>query len=221
MTGPVFLPEMTNDVENQTKASIKLFEAHCDKAGLEFRTHYTPVENVVNEIRKESRYADLLVLSSEKFYTNLGTERQHEYLLHVLHQSECPVVLVPERFEFPETLVIAFDGSPASAYAIRQFSGLFPQLTGLKTILVHAGVKEQMPDWEYAEEMINRHFPNLTVHSLVADPKKYFDSWVMDNRNPMVIAGAYSRSFISEMMKKSFVSTVVEEHYVPVFIAHR
>ena len=222
MTGPIYVPTLTKTIEEEINSSIEKFTVFCDKNDIEFRIHNTATDNVVTEIRKESRYADLMVLGSQVFYRNLGKERQHEYLLHVLHQAECPVMLIPDEYVAPETVVITFDGSASSVYALRQFPFYFPELTEKKAIMVHAAnTSEKIPDWDYAEELIARHYPGITIHPLVAQPTKYFDSWLMDNKNPIVVTGAYSRSFISELLKKSFVDEVIEDHKIPVFVAHK
>jgi hypothetical protein len=220
MTGPIYLPELSADSEEDIKANIEHFKTFCTKNEIEFRIHNNAVENVVKELKKESRYADLLVIASELFYSNLGTERQHEYLLHVLHNSECPTLLIPEHYSFPENLIITFDGSASSVYALKQFAYLFPGMVTLNTLLVYATTNKDFPDWDYIEELVARHYENLTIFKLIAEPHKYFETWLMDNKNPMVIAGAYSRSFISEILKKSFVNEIIEDHNIPVFIAH-
>jgi len=220
MTGPVFLPDMKEETEDDLRKNIELFEHLCEKNGIEYRVHNNPVSNIANELKVESRYADLMVIGNELFYSNLGNERQYEYLLHALHNSECPALLVPEQYSFPETLVITYDGSASSTFALKLFSYLFPDMCSLKTLMVYASVEKDIPDTEYVAELASRHYSNLTLHKLTAEPLKYFESWLMDNKNPLVISGAYSRSFISEIMKRSFVSEVINDHNVPVFIAH-
>jgi len=219
MTGPVYLPAISR-LDDETEEVVKRFEELCQKNNIEYRVHNNTIDNVVEALKQESRYTDLMVIGSESFYSHLGKERQHEYLLHVLHKSECPVLLVPEKYAFPQSLVIAFDGSASSVFAMKQFSYLFPDLCSLDTIAVFSSNTKDFPNWDYVEELIARHYSNLSVTKLNLDASKYFESWVADIKNTMVVAGAYSRSFISEVLKKSFVDNIINGHSIPVFIAH-
>ena len=61
------------------------------------------------------------------FYENIGIHSSYDYLKDVLHDVACPVLLVPEKFDFPESVILAYDGSEESVYAIKQFAYLFPE----------------------------------------------------------------------------------------------
>jgi hypothetical protein len=131
-------------------------------------------------------------------------------------------LIVPEKFGFPSSNVLTYNGSDDSVYAIKQFAYLFPELCKNETLLVYLNAENQneLPDETYIEELAARHFPNLTLTSLELDPKKYFGTWVMDRRNAMVISGAFSRSVFSQIFKKSFITDVITDHKLPLFIAH-
>ena len=221
MTGPVSWPYITEEEEAGAMVAVASFKALCEANNIAYSIHNAPVSNVVTVLKTETRFADLLVLDSSLFYANLGTDRQHEYLMHLLHHAECPVVLVPGEVKLPETLVFAFDGSASSAYALKQFSYLFPYFNDLKTVIVHASIENEVPNLDKIKELGGHQYKNLSLYQLEAEPRKYFESWLIDNKNPMVIAGAYSRSFISGLMKKSFVDEIIQDHNIPVFIAHR
>ena len=77
-----------------------------------------------------------------------------------LHDIECPAVVVPENFDFPENNILAYDGSESSVFAIKQFAYLFPELASNNTILVFAKSKEveELPDQDYIEELAARHY---------------------------------------------------------------
>jgi len=205
------------------KQQVHAFEAACVHHHIEFRTHKDRYDFALPELRKETRFADLLLLGSEKFYANIGTATPNEYLRMALHEAECPVILAPEEFAFPQSNVLAYDGSDDAAFAIKSFCGLFPELCANTTILVYASAKDKagMPDLDYIKELSARHFSDLRLHILEADPKKYFDTWISDIKDPILVCGSFGRSGISELFRHSFVSEVVSDHRVPVFIAHR
>ncbi|RPE08901.1 hypothetical protein EGT74_17945 [Chitinophaga lutea] len=203
--------------------NVAQFESLCGKHGIECRVHTFPYDLAIPELRKESRFADLLVLGGESFYHQLGFEKPNEYLRMMVQDAECPVVVTPEQFTFPQSVVLAYDGSDDAVYAIKNFAYLFPHLAQLDTTLVHATTKKhaRMPDAEYITELVARHYPRLTVRELEDTPRRLFGKWLADMPDPIVVSGAYGRSDISMMFRQSFAAEIISEHKLPLFIAHR
>ncbi|HYJ37447.1 MAG TPA: hypothetical protein VEV87_02480 [Chitinophagaceae bacterium] len=224
MAGPVFVPLVEDaDVEVITH-NIVLFRSLCEKNGIEYRVHENYFEFALPELKKETRFADLMVIGSEDFYKNMGTKGPNAYLRDAMHGSECPVVIVPDNFSFPESVVLAYDGSESSVFAIKQFAYVFPHLTSLPTLLVTADVKrptKDFPEQSNIEELAARHFSQLTFMKLEFDPRKYFGSWMIERKSSILVCGAFERSAFSEAIRKSFVNEVISAHQLPVFLAHR
>jgi hypothetical protein len=174
-------------------------------------------------LKKETRFADLLILGSELFYENVAIHEPGNYLKDAIHDAECPVLVVPEQFDFPQKNILAYDGSESSVYAIKQFAYLFPEFTVNDTVLVYAqtGPEIAFPDEEFIEELCTRHFTNLTLFKLDVNPNKYFGLWSSEKNGAIVVSGAYGRSSFSQVFKKSFISDVIRKHKLPVFITHR
>ncbi len=219
--GPLFIPLVEAADEVKIRKNIKRFEELCVKNGIEFRVHKDFMDFALPELRKETRFADLVVLGSESFYENLGVAEPNEYLKDALHAAECPVMVVPEHFTFPQTNILAYDGSESSVYAIKQFCYLFPEWCDHKTILVNVERKGNMPYQDYIEELAARHFKELNLLELHIDPKKYFSVWMKEKKSAVLISGAYSKSSLAQLFHKSFVSEIIKEHKLPVFIAHK
>ena len=222
MIGPLFIPVEEKPDSSEIEKNILRFEAFCIKNQIEFRVHRDFENFAMPELKKETRFAHLLVIGSESFYKNLGTEEPNEYLQDALHSSECPVVVVPEKYEFPQSNILTYDGSEASVYAIKQFTYLFPDMTSNNTLLVYARdhSDKEMPDEIYIEELVSRSFPNLTIMKLNLEPAKYFARWLSDKKSAMVISGSYGRSSFSSLFKKSFITGVIKDHKIPAFISH-
>lgn len=202
---------------------IQLFESECQRYGIEYRVHKLPYDPAIPELLKQTRFADVLILGSESFYHQLGFETPNEYLRMVLQDAECPVIVVPEHFTFPQSMVLAYDGSADSVFAIKQFACLFPSFTSLKTTLVYAAAKKHagLPDEGLIAELVIRHFPRLTTKKLENKPKDHFRDLLTKLQGPFVVAGSYGRSDLSLMFRQSFAAEIINEHKVPLFIAHR
>jgi len=222
MTGTVLMPVLPQTDTEVLKASRTEFETLCRKNGMEYRVHEDAYDFALPELITESRFADLLVIGSESFYQDEEHEI-NEYLQEVLQRVECPVIVVPEHFEFPNTTILSYDGSASSVYAIKQFAYLFPELSRQPTLLVyaHEDDKIEFPHESNIEELTARHFQDLSLLKLEINPSKYFTAWMNQKEGAILVAGAYGRSTISQMFKRSFIKSVIGAHKIPVFIAHR
>ncbi|HEY8918163.1 MAG TPA: hypothetical protein VIM87_17085 [Chitinophaga sp.] len=218
-----FLPIIEEYYPDIIARQVKMFSEACVRHQIEFRVHKDRFDFAMPELRKETRFADLLILGSEKFYSNIGAEIPNEYLRMALHEAECPVILAPEDFNFPASNVLAYDGSADAVYAIKSFSSLFPNLSRNSTTLVYSSNKPdpEMPDLAYIQELAARHFSDLTLELLNADPGKYFETWLSAIKDPILVCGSFGRSGISRTFKHSFVTQVTSSHRLPVFITHR
>lgn len=221
MQSPIFYPDIVQNV-NKKNENIEKFKAFCAQHQIECRVHDEYESNALAEIQKETRFADVLVLSSDTYYDNLGTISQKEYLQETLHKAECPIILLPENCSFPESLVIAYDGSESSVFALKQFAYLFPELSGMSTLVVYAAEEgKPLPYREMLQELAARHFPDATGYTLEADPKKYFATWMANKGNALLITGSFGRSTFSELLNKNFSMQVLQDHRLPVFVAHK
>ena len=203
--------------------NITRFESLCKKSGIEYRVHKDPYDFTLQELKDETRFADVLVLGSESFYKDLNESAAFDYLKTALHQVECPVVIVPENFEFPEINILSYDGSKSSSYAIKQFSYIFPVLADHPSILVYAdkSAGKGIPEEEKIEELVARHYKDLQITPVTLNPQRNFKSWLEDSKSPILVSGSFGRSSFSQIFKHSFVSDIIKENRIPVFIAHK
>ena len=221
LTGPAYYSDFAFEDTGLVQKNISHFKELCKQHGIEYNLHPDLNRHVITEIKFQSRFADLLVLSSELFYENLGEDLQEDYIENVLHKAECPVLLVPEHYNFPQNAILAYDGSESSVFAIKQFAYLLPWFTQMKTLLVSAIKDADIPDVKYIEEYAGSHFKNLTITKLHLSPRVYFNSWLSEHGRSILVTGAYGRSALSELLKKSFISEAIHAHKLPIFIAHK
>lgn len=202
---------------------IERFKNLCFSNHIEHNVHEDDHNFALSELKKESLYADIIILGSESFYENMGTGAPNDFLKDALHGVKCPVILVPEKFDFPKSIVLAYDGSEDSIFAIKQFAYLLPELTHLETLLIfaHDDDKKDFPEKVPLLELTSRHFSNLILHKLEVNPTKQFSNWIMENKTALLVSGSYGRSGFSRLFKKSFIKEVISSHRLPVFIAHQ
>jgi hypothetical protein len=220
---PFFVPLMETDEPELIEKSIIKFEELCNSNNIKYRIHKEFNEASLPALEKETRFADLMILSSETFYKNLGTDKPNEYLKYAIYDAECSILVVPEKFTFPKSNILAYDGSELSVYAIKQFKYLFPQLCKHKTLLLYVAKRPgaEIPDLSQMEEYATTGFNDLEICEVDFDPRKYLGTWISEKNGVILVAGSYGRSEFSSILKKSFISDVISEHYIPVFIAHK
>ena len=221
--GGLYIPLVESRESELVKTSIDLFKKRCQGNGIDFRVHDDFYDFAIPELKKESRYADLLIIGSEKFYENAGKNSPNPYLKFALHDVQCPVLLVPEKFEFPENIILAYDGSEDSVFAIKQFAYLFPELLRKETFLLYVSEDpdDDFPDKIQMEELAARHFKKLTLWKLDINPKKQLRKWLLDKSTSLLVSGSYGRSGLSQLFSRSFMKDVIADHRLPVFIAHK
>ena len=222
-SGPLFVPLVEEEESKEVAKNIEKFQALCKKNNIACRVHKDFFDFVLPELKRESRFADVMVLSGELFYQHIIGAGQFDYMRNVLHNAECPVLIVPEHLEFPDTNIIAYDGSDEAVYAMKQFAYIFPEFASNKTVLVYAEKESEkdFPSRALISELATQHFTDLVFHKAELDPKKDFSEWVNEKKGAILVTGSFSRSAFSEAFRKSFVADIIREHKVPVFIAHK
>ena len=203
---PAFIPMMEDFEGDEVESNVERFALLCQKNFIEYRVHKDLYDSSIPQLTKETRFADVMIIGSETFYTNGIVNGSNEYLTDALHITECPVIIVPEEFNFPSNIILAYDGSASSVYAIKQFANLFPELCNLKTILVYAGdEKHNLPDQVLIEELAARHFENLTITKLNSDHKNEINNWLSEHKDSLLVSGSFGRSGVSEIFSLSLI----------------
>ena len=102
------------------------------------------------------------------------------------------------------------------------FTYLFPTLCMQPAKVIYASTHlTSLPDELYVKDLMSKHFSNVSYTILEFNPRKYFVTWMEENPNSMLIAGALHRSDLSQLFKESFIHDLLREHPVPIFIASR
>jgi hypothetical protein len=186
MGAPVFtLPLDTDDI--LVTETMEKFSTYCNKHQLEHTMHKDTDLFAMAELIQETRFADCLIISSELFYENINKDQPNEYLRKILHESECPILLVPENFESPESVLISYDGKASSVYAMKQFAYLFPDCCSMGTLLFNTGDEgEKLPKAELMEEFAARHFQPITIEQVAVGDHEKFGKWMNTKKNAIL-----------------------------------
>lgn len=206
----------------ELQRNIDFFKLRCKKSDIDHIVHNHFYGLTFEDLATESRFADLLLVGSESFYPQTATSQHLRYLKELLHRAECPMLVVPEKYSFPTTVLLAYDGSASSVYAIKQFALLFPSLCKHKSLLVYASNNSgKIPHRKELEELARAHFVHLQIKVVDATPQQYFDETVIKSTKDLLVTGSFGRTWISEFFRKSTVEKIISNQNIPVFIAHK
>jgi|GWRWMinimDraft_11_1066019.scaffolds.fasta_scaffold09994_2 hypothetical protein len=224
MEGVTMMPDWLtrNDDDVLVSKNISLFKDACIEEGVEYRIHLDTNMMALSSLIEETRFADVLLISSELFYANVSAVQPNFYLEEVLKRAECPVMLVPEKYKEPEQVILTYDGSESSVFAIKQFAYIYPELTKKETILLSITHQDdELPEYSLITELVSRHFSNLKIQTLHLKQRKDFNEWMAERPDSFIVMGAFSRSVFSQLFKKSFATHVIHDIKMPLFISHK
>ncbi|WP_207532738.1 universal stress protein [Desertivirga arenae] len=202
--------------------AVKRFEEACNQARIETCVHRDR-SIALQELLKESIYADLLVISAQETLTHFQEDKPSQFISFLLADVQCPVLIVPEVFERPEEIVLLYDGNPSSVYAARMFSYLLPELkkVAIEVLSVESDKEvSKMQEPELMKEFIDTHFPGARIQVLRGDPETEIVSYLEDRVHTLAILGAYKRNMVSRWFRASMANILMEETNLPLFIAH-
>ncbi|MCY7410480.1 MAG: universal stress protein, partial [Chitinophagales bacterium] len=175
-----------------------------------------------NELVRESIFSDIIILGYQTFFS--GVAGEGSILKDVLTDAECPVLIVPNEYKPIETLLLAFDGKPSSAFAIKQFTLLFPELVlKANASMIHiSNTKENsIEDGELMKEYLTVHYPKINFETLSGQADEVILNFAEVQKNPLIVMGAYGRSGVSRFFSKSAAGKLLKEKSLPIFVAHR
>lgn len=221
---PVLAPfdRLEEEEQQAVTANKAIFAKQCEQYHIRHRIHDNDKQWDKGLLVKESRFADLILLSGELFYADINVRQPNAYLQEALHAAECPVLAVPEDYRQCDHLFIAYDGSKESLFAMKQFSCLFPHFSDLPSEIVYVRdeASDDIPDLEHLKHYTRLHFSSVGFSKLHFKAAHYFANWISERKHVLLVTGSYSRPAFSYIAKHSFAEQVIREHRLPVFIAH-
>lgn len=211
------------DGEQIARRLCRRVERACEDFGIPCKVHLDREDFALPCLRKESRYSDLLLLSGRHFFEERDSVQPNGWMKDILHRAECPVLLLPGKTGLPGEVILAYDGSAESVFAIKEFAHLFPEFSAVQTTLVYIDDKidAKIPEEVSIRELGRLHFKKFRVLKLRMKSADFYDTWIGMMTNPWLVTGSFGRSALSQVFRGSFSEELIRRHEVPVFVAHR
>lgn len=215
--------KIERDDEKKIRTHINAFNAACEKAGINSKVHLDSGVPLM-ELLKESAFADMILIDATTSFFDFGEESPSAFLKDLLAESKCPVMIVPAKAEEIKNVIISYDGTESSVYAMKMFSYLFPEWNKKNTTIVsvNKGSSNHLPESRNVKDLALRHFKNLNFEILNGDVSDVLPKFLKKNKtNTVVVMGAYGRNALSRLIHSSMSNKVIKELKMPVFITHQ
>lgn len=214
-------PQVTSNVIADTDQTVRIFKEVCQRNGVKnevFTESGEPIEKVIFE----SRFADLVIIDPAINFYNREESVPSYVIREILSKTECPVLLAPLEYDGFDEIVFCYDGSASSVFAIKQFTYLFPELSESKVQLLEITTDqdELEENDSHMRAWMKAHYRSTTFISLNGDPRDELFNFFFMRQRMFVVIGAYGRSLLSQLFRKSQADLLIRNVDLPIFIAH-
>lgn len=204
-------------------SSAKSFEQDCQHSGLNFNIRHDR-KIAINELLHETVFSDLLIISKNESFVHHDERFPSRFMGDLLSNTQCPVLLTPEKYTSTEKLIFLYDGHHTSLYALKMFNYLFPGFKKLPIEIVTVKPMESnlhVPENRLIREFTKRHYSRVIFTVLKGLPEiEIINHLNQEKLNFISILGAYRRTMLSRWFKSSMADALVKNFKMPVFIAH-
>lgn len=217
------LKQMDETDQLKRDESARLFQQECSKAGISHSfQRYTDIANI--ELHEESIFSDLIIINIAETFTRFKEKPPTRFIRQLLTDMQCPVLVVPEKFDPVNKITLLYDGGPSSVYAIKMFSYLLSHSGAIPVEVLTVKEKDRgshLPNNKLMREFIKRHFPRAKYVIKKGDAEEQVIGHLRNQKgNELVVLGAYRRNEISRWFKTSMADVLMKELKTPLFITH-
>lgn len=209
------------DKQKLVEKNISLFKQSCENRGVKCSVHRD--RNLpAREIIHESRYADIVIIDAATSFNKRFEGTPTEFVRDVLKDAECPVIVAPESFDGIDEIVFTYDGSRSAAFAIRQFTYLFPELKDKKAIILQVNEKGVWADKDKynLKEWLQDHYSTIVFDIVKGDTDDKLFDYLFKRKNVFIVMGSYGRPALSRFVRHSHADRIIQTVTQPIFISH-
>ena len=209
------------DKRQLIEKNISLFKEGCENRSVRCNIHRdrgTPAPEII----AESRYADLIIVDASTSFTKKYDGSPTKFVKDILKESECPVIIAPENFDGIDEIIFTYDSSKSAAFAIKQFTYLFPEFDDRKVIILQVNREGLWIDQDKYnfKEWLQTRYSSIDFEVLEGKTEDKLFDYLFKRKNVFVVMGAYGRNSLSKLFKASHADLLIRTITQPIFIAH-
>lgn len=218
------LEELTRIDEAQSRLAVEHGRVLLAGAGDKLRSEGVVVRalhrhgGIVETIVEREADADLVVIGKRGASGEFATDHIGSKVERVVRASNKPVLIASREVRDLTEVVIAFDGSPAAARAVRFVVGS-PLFAGLDVHLIMAGPDDagHHARMEQAVAMFTGAV-KPTVHLVDGRAEKVIGDFMTSHPGAMLVMGAYGHSPLRTLIVGSTTTTMIRTVHAPVLL---
>jgi nucleotide-binding universal stress UspA family protein len=215
---------LTEETRQKAQDLLHEFERALERSGVTFVDYVkegVPFQRILDEVK----YHDLLVVGKSPHFFYGAPQKETHSLPRVVRSAAAPALVVTEDHRVIQRVLIAYDGSLASARTMQQFAQLQPFGTDLEIELLHV---HSGPNSE-SELMLRMATTYLGAHGFDkvhftsmegSDPAKQTTQFASQISSDLVVAGAHSDSVLKKIAFGSTTRRMLEKCDTPIFLSH-
>lgn len=210
---PLMVYEDTRENTKLIEANLQSFREACREADVKALAPQDSFD--IEELTEQTAFSDLVLADAQLTVGNYSLEE-------LLADTHCPVLVVTGKAKIPSKAILCYDKSFSSVFAIRRYSYLFPQWSGLPTEVVSINPKggDGAKDSPHLSTWLPQHFTAYKTNVLKGNLQQELIGVVGKDDHCIVVMGAYGRNAVSRFFRRSLANVVFEETAAAVFISH-
>ena len=177
-----------------------------------------PFQRIVEDMK----YHDLLIIGKDPHFFYAHPKKDTHTLARVVKQTIGPTLVVDEDFTEINNVLIAYDGSAASARTVRRLVHLEPfgRNISLSAISVyHKDDREAKLILQLLKEYLRVHGYDCITRSIDSrEPEREIVRYASDYNADLIVAGAHSVSSIKRKAFGSTTASLLDNSPVPMFL---
>lgn len=200
------------------------FDSEAKKAGVQYNLQHDKFI-ALNELLHESTFADLLIIDSKESLSHHTEQSPTRFIKDLLSDVQCPVLLISQEYVPLKKVILLYDGSPSSVFAIKMFEYIMMPLNEHLSVelLTVNGMEDDLhlPDHKRMKAFLKAHFKNVTYTILKGLAETEITTHVQhQGKETLLVLGAYGRTALSNWFKSSLSGVLLKQTKLPMFITH-
>lgn len=170
-----------------------------------------------------TRFADAIIMDSDfTMHENLLESAPTHWAKKLLHEAMCPVIVTPFNFEKLNEIILTYDGSKSSLYAIREFIHLLPELKDIPVTILQVWLEEESVHHRTheLEDWLELYFGKVNTVIIESPTSDQLLEYLLAHPDAFVVMGGFGRGRISRLLQPSTSGTAVKLLANPMFVAH-
>lgn len=214
---------LTEETRQTARELIARFEASMNETGVSF-TDVVEEGVPFRRILEDMKYHDLLVVGREPHFFYGHPDEKTNTLAKVVKETSAPTLVFGDSYGPIDRVMVAYDGSAASARTVQFFAHLQPFGTDVKieVVNVHSGNEEE------SRLVVRLMASYLETHGFRVrqtsirgdDTAKQILDYAEQSNADVVVAGAHAVSKIKRLAFGSTTSRLLTDCPKPLFLYH-